>query len=131
MSFSGKMAGDELSALTQRILGLAIEVHRNLGPGLLESIYEAALCVELQTSGLQFERQKMLPVFYKGHAIGDFRIDLLVENTVLLELKSVDRHEPVFEAQVISYLRISGIRLGLLINFNAPLLKDGVRRFVN
>src|SRR3954451_5083832 len=104
MNLSGKMAGEELSALTQRILGLAIEVHRNLGPGLLESIYEAALCVELQTSGMKFERQKLLPVFYKGQAIGDFRIDLLVENTVLLELKSVDRHEPVFEAQVISYL---------------------------
>jgi GxxExxY protein len=124
------MRKDELDCLAERIIGLAIETHRGLGPGLLESIYEAALCVEMETAGLHFERQKTLPVIYKGRAIGEFRLDLLIEDAVLLELKSVDRHDAIFEAQVISYLKISGIRLGLLINFNTRLLKDGIKRFI-
>ena len=125
-----EMTRNELDRLAERVIGLAIEVHRALGPGLLEGLYEAALCIELRNVGLEFERQKTLPVSYKGHGIGDFRLDLVVEKAVLLELKSVERYDAVFEAQVISYLAISGMRLGLLINFNTRLLKDGIKRFI-
>ena len=124
------MITKETSPLTERIIGLAIEVHRNLGPGLLESLYESALCLEFESAGMQYERQKIVPVSYKGCTIGEYRLDLLVDKAVVLELKSVDRHDAVFEAQVISYLKISGIRVGLLINFNTRLLKDGVKRFM-
>lgn len=124
------MNENELNQLTERIIGLAIEVHRTLGPGLLESVYESALCIELAAAGLSCERQKLLVVSYKGKPIGDFRADLVVENSVLLELKSVERHDPIFEAQVLTCLKISGLRLGLLINFNTRLLKDGVKRLI-
>ena len=120
----------ELNRLTEQVIGLAIEVHRNLGPGLLESVYESALGLEMESAGLLHERQKLLPVSYKGHAVGEFRADFIVENKLLLELKSVERHDPVFEAQVLTYLKISGLRLGLLINFNTRLLKDGVKRII-
>ena len=116
--------------LTGKIIGCAIEVHRNLGPGLLESIYEAALAIELSAAGLGFARQVPVCVCYKGEAIGEHRLDLLVEDTVVVEIKSVERHDPVFEAQVLTYLRISGKSVGLLINFNTRLLKEGIRRFV-
>ena len=118
-----------LNQLTKRIIGCAIEVHRNLGPGLLESVYEAALCIELDLGGLSYERQKVVPVSYKGHPIGEHRLDILVEDTVILELKSVERLDPVFEAQILGYLRMTGKPLGLLINFNSRLLKDGIRRY--
>src|ERR1700690_1331972 len=95
-----------LDQLSERVIGLAIEVHRNLGPGLLESLYESALCFELESSGLPFERQKLLPVSYKGRMIGDFRVDVVVDDALLLEMKSVERHDSVFEAQVLSYLKI-------------------------
>ena len=124
------MTRDELDCLAERIIGLALNVHRGLGPGLLESLYEGALCVELELAGLRFECQKPLPISYKGCVIGDFRLDLVVEKAVLLEIKSVERHEPVFEAQVLSYLKISGLRLGYLINFNTRLLKDGIKRLI-
>jgi len=116
--------------LTEKIIGCAIEVHRHLGPGLLESLYEAALAVELEEVGLKFQRQAVIPVSCKKRAIGEYRLDLLVEEAVVLEIKSVERHDPVFEAQLLTYMKISAKRVGLLINFNSKLLKDGVRRFV-
>jgi GxxExxY protein len=118
-----------LNELTRRIIGCAIEVHRHLGPGLLESIYESALCIELGLAGLTFERQKPVPVTYKGHTLGDYRLDMLVQDTVVLELKSVERFDPIFEAQILSYLKMTGKPIGLLINFNTRLLKDGVKRY--
>ena len=116
--------------LTEKIIGCAIEVHRVLGPGLLESSYEAALQIEFESTGLKFDRQSIISVHYKGHSIGEHRLDFLVENLVVVELKSVERFDSIFEAQVLTYLRLSGKRRGLLINFNSRLLKDGVKRFV-
>lgn len=124
------MLKEGLDRLAERIIGVAIETHKALGPGLLESVYEAAMCVELKTAGLSFDRQKLLPIVYKGHAIGEFRVDLVIENAILLELKSVERFDSIFEAQILSYLKISGLRLGFLMNFNTRLLKDGIRRFI-
>ena len=120
----------ELNKITETIIGRAIEVHRHLGPGLLESIYETALCVELDEIGLNYSRQHVLSVLYKKRKIGDFKIDLLIENSVVVELKSVERHDPVFEAQILSYMKLGGFPLGLLINFNSKLLKTGIRRFI-
>lgn len=116
--------------LTERIIGCSIEVHRQLGPGLLESVYQSALGIELLQIGLKFEPQKKLPVGYKGQNIGDFRIDLLVEETVVVELKSTERHDPVYEAQILSYMKLGGYHVGLLINFNSVLLTKGIKRFV-
>lgn len=116
--------------LTERIIGCAIEVHRVLGPGLLESSYEAALALELGLSGLKFERQLTVPVIYKGHLLGEHRLDLLVDDSVVVEIKSVERFDALFEAQVLTYLRMTGRKTGLLLNFNSRLLKDGIRRFV-
>jgi GxxExxY protein len=118
-------------SLTDQVIGGAIEVHRHLGPGLLESAYEACLCWELANRGLSCRRQVPLPVSYKGVRIElGYRIDILVENQVLLELKTVDKLSPVHSAQVITYLKLSGIRKGLLLNFNSLLMKDGISRFV-
>jgi GxxExxY protein len=119
----------EINKLTEKIIGCAIEVHRVLGPGLLESVYEEALCVELSDAGLKFQRQVNFPALYKGRHVGQYRIDLIVEESVIVELKSVDRHDPVFEAQILTYLRVTGKKIGLLINFNSKLLKSGVKRF--
>lgn len=116
--------------LTERIIGCAIEVHRELGPGLLEGTYEAALCIEFANAGLRFLQQHKIPVIYKGHLIGEYRPDLIVENAVVVEIKSVERFDRVFEAQVLTYLKVTGKRIGLLINFNSRLLRDGVKRFV-
>ena len=116
--------------LTEKIIGCAIEVHRQLGPGLLESIYESALCVELEANGLRYERQVAFPLKYRDRIIGDFRLDLVVEHSVVLELKSVERMDPVFDAQLLTYLRLSGIKKGLLLNFNSRLLRDGIKRLV-
>lgn len=121
---------DEINKLTERIIGCAIEVHRQLGPGLLESTYEAALAIELEDAGIQFERQLIYPVIYKGRKVGDYRLDLLVAKQVVVEIKSVERFDPVFEAQVLTYLRITGARVGLLINFNSRLVHEGIKRFV-
>ena len=121
---------NDLNKLTEKIIGMAIEVHRELGPGLLEAVYEAALCIEFDAAGLKYERQLSLPALYKARLVGSYRIDLLVEDRVVLEIKSVERYDPVFEAQVLTYLRITSKRLGLLINFNRRLLKDGVKRFI-
>ena len=121
---------DQRDPLTERIIGCAIEVHRVLGPGLLEASYEAALVIEFTAAKLVFQRQLVIPVFYKGQPIGEHRLDCLVEDSVVVELKSVERFDPIFEAQVLTYLRLSGKHRGLLINFNSRLLKDGVKRFV-
>lgn len=121
---------EELNKLTEKIIGCAIEVHRQLGPGLLESTYEAALAIELELAGLRFIRQAIFPVTYKDRPIGEHRLDLVVEHAVVIELKSVERHDPLFEAQLLTHLRIAGKRLGLLINFNTRLLKDGIKRMV-
>jgi len=120
----------DVSDITGRIIGCAIEVHRHLGAGLLESVYEAAMEVELVAGGLAVERQKRLPVTYKGCGIGEFRVDLLVEERVVVELKSVERIEPLFDAQVLGYMRLGGYSTALLINFNTRLLKHGIKRFV-
>ena len=99
-------------------------------PGLLESVCESALCIELEERGLRFERQIAFPLKYRDRLIGEFRLDLIVEHAVVLELKSVERMDPVFDAQLLTYLRISGMKTGLLINFNSRLLKDGIKRLV-
>jgi len=113
------------------IVDAAIEVHRVLGPGLLESAYEEALCHELNLRGITFERQKAMPVTYKGVKLNcGYRLDLLVDGLVVVELKAVERIEPVFEAQLITYLKLTGLWLGLLLNFNVPVMKRGIRRMV-
>jgi GxxExxY protein len=119
-----------IDQLTERIIKCAIEVHRQLGPGLLEGTYEEAYCIELEVEGLKYQRQLLIPVIYKGRTIGEYRLDLMVEELVIVEIKSVERFDPVFEAQILTYLRITGKRIGLLINFNSRLLKDGIRRFI-
>ena len=117
--------------LSGRVIGAAIEVHKHLGPGLLESAYEACLCRELDLLGIPYERQVALPIEYKGlHLDGGYRLDLVVEGQLVLELKSVEELLPIHEAQLLTYLKLSGIKIGLLINFNVPVLKDGVKRRV-
>lgn len=119
----------EFSALTEEIIGAAIEVHRFLGPGLLESVYEECMCHELRLRGLEFERQVGLPVRYKGVPLdASLRMDLVVERLVVVELKSIEKILPVHEAQLLTYLRLSGFKVGLLLNFNVALMKDGVLR---
>ncbi len=121
----------ELNTLTEKIIGAAIEVHRYLGPGLLESAYESCLAYELEQLGLMIERQKALPLIYKEiHLEQGYRLDVLVEQKVIVELKVVDQITPVHEAQILSYLKFSGCHIGLLINFNVRLLKNGIRRFI-
>ena len=117
-----------INAVTQRVIACAIEVHRALGPGLLEQIYEAALCIEFDDCAVQYARQVRLPVYYKGRPLGECRVDLVVNDLVLVEIKSVERLNPIFEAQLLTYLRLTGKRIGLLMNFNSRLLKDGVKR---
>ncbi len=121
---------EQIDKLTEKIIGCAIEVHRHLGPGLLEATYEAALCVELERVGLQYQRQIVFPLTYKGKPVGEYRLDLLVENAVVVEIKSVERFDPVFEAQILTYLRVTAKKIGLLINFNSRLLRDGIKRFI-
>ena len=120
--------GDE--ALAHRVIGAAIEVHRHLGPGFLESIYKKAMEHELTTSGLLVEREKEILVPYKDIQIAGQRLDLLVGGRIIIELKAVESIAPIHEAQLISYLKATQLRLGLLINFRVPVLKDGVRRIV-
>ena len=122
----------EYRVLTEMIIGGAIEVHRHLGPGLLESTYESCLAFELSQRGLIVARQKELPVVYKDVRIDcGYRIDLLVNGTVVLELKAVEKLMPIHEAQLLSYLKLSGLKLGLLFNFNVRQLTDGLKRIVN
>jgi GxxExxY protein len=118
------------NALTERIIKCAIAVHRELGPGLLENVYEEAMDIECSMDGLAIQRQLKIPVLYRGRAIGEYKPDMIVNDLVIVEIKSVERFDPVFEAQVLTYLRITGKRVGLLINFNSRLVKDGIKRFV-
>jgi GxxExxY protein len=121
----------EKDALTDQVIGFAIEVHRHLGPGLLESTYEECLCYELDENGIRFKRQVPLPVVYKSVRLDcGYRIDIVVENRLILELKAAERLLPIHEAQVLTYMRLSGVRTGLLLNFNTPVLKDGIRRLM-
>ncbi len=114
---------------TEPVIGALIEVHRALGPGLLESAYEACLCRELALQGLRFVRQRPLPIEYKGlHVDCAYRLDLVVEERILVELKAVERLMPIHEAQVVTYLRLAGLPVGLLVNFNVLVLKTGLRR---
>ena len=117
--------------LTHEIIGAAIEVHRNLGPGLVENLYEEAMCIELAARNMKFERQKLIEINYKGHNIGSYRLDLLIEDRVILELKAVKELLPVHEAQLLCYLRVTGTRIGLLINFNVEALKQGIKRLAS
>ena len=105
-------------------------MHRHLGPGLLEHAYGEALCTEFQLQGIDYRRQVAVPLEYKGRPIGEYRIDLLVEDMVVVEIKSVERHDLVFEAQLPSYLKITGKKVGLLMNFNSRLLKHGIKRII-
>ena len=117
---------------SKEIIGAAIEVHRHLGPGLLESAYEECMSHELNLRGLSFERQKPLVLTYKGKNLDcGYRLDLVVEGLVILEFKAVDRIEPIHEAQLLTYLKLSDLKLGILINFNVPILKNGMKRLVN
>jgi GxxExxY protein len=123
---------EELNKITEGIIGAAIEVHRNLGPGLLESAYQAALAYELSQRGYKVEQQKPLPMLYKEIKLdAGYRLDFLVNDKVVLEIKSADKIIPIHDAQILSYLRLSGCKVGLLINFNVKLLKNGIKRFIN
>jgi GxxExxY protein len=123
---------ERLDRITESIIGAAIEVHRALGPGLLESAYEACLAFELAQRGLSVEQQKPLPVIYREVKLDcGYRLDLLIEEQVIVEVKAVDRLTPIHQAQLLSYLRLSSCKVGLLINFNVKVLKDGLRRVVN
>lgn len=125
------MAYDGLHvATTERIVTAAIEVHRHLGPGLLEAVYEEALCVELRDSGLAVRRQVGVPLYYKGHLVSEHRPDLIVDDVVIVEIKSVERLHPIHTAQMLTYLRVTGKRVGLLLNFNSVVMRQGIRRLV-
>ena len=117
----------QFEELTEAVIGCAIEVHRQLGPGLLESTYEAALCVELELAGLKYRRQVCVPVVYKGRTVGEYRIDLLVEDTIIVEIKSVERHDPVFEAQLLTYLRVTGKKVAAIQTVKNPTSRRAPR----
>lgn len=119
-----------LDAIARSVIGAALEVHRILGPGFLESVYEEALAIELELRGIRFQRQEKVTVCYKGRQIGEGRTDFVVEGALILEIKAVDKLMPVHQAQVLSYLKATGFRLGLLMNFHERLLRDGLRRIV-
>lgn len=126
------MEGERLNQLTEKAIGAAMDVHAALGPGLLESAYEACLEFELKRRGLNVERQKALPIVYRDVELdGGYRLDLLIEGSVIVEVKAVAELAPIHEAQLLSYLRLSGCRVGLLVNFNVPRLKDGITRLVH
>lgn len=127
----GRASDGAAAGLTREIIGAAIDVHRELGPGLLESAYEVCLAFELERRGVSFRRQVDLPVTYKGVQLSQsYRIDFLVAERVVVELKCVEAVLPVHEAQLLTYLRLSGLPVGLILNFNVPRLKDGIHRFV-
>ena len=118
--------------LTSEIISSAIEVHRHLGPGLLESTYEECMVFELQERNLEIKRQIEIPILYKGNKLGQsYSIDILVNNQVVIELKSVNKIEPIHDAQLLTYLRLSNKRYGLLLNFNVPVMKQGIKRLLN
>ncbi len=122
----------DINNLTSDIIGAAIDVHKTIGPGLLESAYEECLCYELDLRGISYERQKPLPVMYKGKELEiGYRLDLVVQKTVVLELKSCEKIESIHKAQLLTYLKLSGLTLGLLLNFNVVVMKHGVVRVAN
>lgn len=121
----------ERDPLTGQVIGWAIEVHRHLGPGLLESAYETCLAYELRQAGIDYAQQEALPVCYKGLNLDSaYRMDLVVEGRLIVELKSVERLLPIHDAQILTYMKLSGLKTGLLLNFNVPILRDGIKRFV-
>jgi GxxExxY protein len=123
---------EELNQITEGIIGAAIEVHKNLGPGLLESAYQSALAYELDERGYDIEVQKALPLIYKKVKLdAGYRLDILVSNKVIVEIKSIEDITPIHKAQLLSYLKLSGCKVGLLINFNVKLLKQGIHRIIN
>lgn len=123
--------GADIDQLAREVIGAAIEVHRSLGAGFLESVYEEALCDELAFRGLPFTRQQTFGLNYRGHAVGQARLDLLVGGRLLVELKAVETLLPLHSAQVLSYLKMTGLQLGLLLNFNVPMLRNGgIKRIV-
>ena len=123
---------ERINLLTEKIIGCGIEVHKAIGPGLLESAYEECLCYELAHNGLKFRRQVPLPVVYKGVNLDcGYKLDIIVENLVILEIKAVDRLIAIHEAQLLSYLRMLNMKIGLLLNFHSSVLKDGIKRIVN
>jgi GxxExxY protein len=122
----------DINQLSNKIIGAAIEVHKSLGPGLLESAYEECLCYELKLQSISFERQLSLPVVYKEKQLDcGYRIDVLVEKSILLELKAVEKIEAIHKAQILTYLKLSNISLGLILNFDVPVMRDGIVRIVN
>jgi GxxExxY protein len=122
----------DINELTGKVIGAAIEVHRILGPGLLESAYEECLCYELIQREIVFERQKELPLNYKRIKLDcGFRLDIMIPGRLIIELKSCENLQPIHEAQLLTYLKLTGIKLGLLINFNVPVLKEGIKRISN
>ena len=123
---------NEINKLTEKIIGIAINVHRELGPGLLESTYEACMVFELINSGIKVEQQKPLPVVYRDVKLEcGYRIDLFVEDSVIIEIKSVEKLLPIHKAQLLTYLKLSGCNVGLLINFNVKMLRSGIQRVIN
>jgi len=121
---------EQLDPLTRRIIGCAIAVHRYLGPGLLESVYRTALAIEMELDGVSFDRERAVAITYRGNTLGEFHPDFIVQDEVVVEVKSVSAHDRVFDAQVLTYLRLTGLNKGLLLNFGRPVLKDGIKRFV-
>jgi len=120
----------EVEAVVFQIIGAAIEVHRHLGPGFLESIYQRAICIELDERGTSFEKKKRIAILYKGRILQGQELDLVVESKVVVEVKAVSQLEEIHASQLVSYLKTTGLRAGLLINFNVPVLKAGIRRIV-
>ena len=122
----------DVNGLTRSVIGACIEVHREMGPGLLESVYEECLVTEFELRGIPYQRQQAINLEYKGRSLeSEFRLDFFINKTVILELKTVDRLLPIHEAQVLSYLRLTNTRIGLLINFKTSLLKNGIKRLAN
>lgn len=118
------------ATLTEDILKCAIEVHRHLGPGLLESVYESALCFEFTAAGLAFKRQIGVPLYYKGQLLSEHRPDLVVADSVIVEVKAIERLDRIHLAQMLTYLRVTGLRVGLILNFNSAALRHGIRRVI-
>ena len=118
----------EANALSEEIIRCAIEVHREFGPGLLESAYETGMCIELKTAGIDFKRQVGIPLYYKGELISEHRPDLIVGEQVVVEIKSIARFDPIHIAVMLTYLRVTGLRVGLLLNFNTAFMRQGIKR---
>lgn len=121
---------EEMEQLSYRVIGAALEVHKALGPGFLETVFEEALCIELELQSILFKRQYQMETIYKDRQVGIGRLDLIVGDKLIVELKAVDLLAPIHMAQVLSYLKATGLSLGLLINFNVPILKEGIKRVV-